>query len=92
MAIRDELTRLDVAALAPLLRAKELSPVELTEAYLGRIEALDRKINSYITVTAGLAREQARAAEREIAAGNWRGPFHGMSRRHGCNTKRIGQS
>lgn len=78
MATRDELTRLDVAALAPLLRAKELSPVELTEAYLGRIEALDRKINSYITVTAGLAREQAKAAEREIAAGNWRGPFHGI--------------
>ena len=78
MAKSTELLALDVAALAPKLRAREISPVELTEAYLGRIGELDGKLRAYITVTAEVARAAAKAAETEIMAGKWRGPFHGV--------------
>jgi aspartyl-tRNA(Asn)/glutamyl-tRNA(Gln) amidotransferase subunit A len=78
MANPSPLLDFDVAALAQKLRAKEISAVELTEAYLDRIEAVDERIVSYITVTADAARAMARTAEKEIAAGKWRGPFHGV--------------
>ena len=52
----DELLSFDVAALGAKLRAKEISPVELTEAYLDRIQRTDEKIRAYITVTDELAR------------------------------------
>ena len=55
---------------AALLRAKKLSPVELTRTLLDRISRLDGRLHSYITVTGDLALEQAKRAEREIAAGN----------------------
>jgi aspartyl-tRNA(Asn)/glutamyl-tRNA(Gln) amidotransferase subunit A len=74
----NELLNYDVATLAGKLRSKEISPVELTEAYLARIEQLDGKFRCYITVTAELARSAAARAEQEIIAGNWRGPFHGV--------------
>src|SRR5712691_3227180 len=78
MANANELLSLDVAALSQKLRAREVSPVEVTDAYLARIEEVDKKLNAYITVTADVAREAAKRAESEIAAGNWRGPFHGV--------------
>ena len=78
MASPSPLLDYDVAALSQKLRSKEISPVELTQAYLDRIDAVDERINSYITVTAQVAREMARKAEAEIAAGRWRGPFHGV--------------
>ena len=78
MANPSPLLDFDVAALSQKLRAKEISPVELTKAYLDRIEAVDERVNSYITVTADAAREMARKAETEITAGRWRGPFHGV--------------
>ena len=78
MANPSPLLDFDVAALSQKLRAKEISPVELTQAYLDRIEAVDERIISYITVTAEAARAMARAAEKEITAGRWRGPFHGV--------------
>ncbi|HZO80890.1 MAG TPA: amidase [Candidatus Binataceae bacterium] len=74
----DELLSFDVAALGEAIRARRISPVELTEAYLGRIELLDKRVNAYITVTAERARADAARAEAEVAAGNWRGPFHGV--------------
>lgn len=61
-----------------LLRRREVSPVELTRAYLQRIERLQPKLNAYISVTAEAALEAARRAESEIAAGNCRGPLHGI--------------
>lgn len=64
--------------LGRLMRAREVSPVELTEETLRRIEALDPKLNAYITVTADLALEQAQQAERELAEGRDRGPLHGI--------------
>ena len=78
MATASPLLDFDVAALAQKLRTKEISPVELTAAYLDRIEKVDERVNSYITVTHDAARAMARMAEAEIAAGKWRGPFHGI--------------
>jgi aspartyl-tRNA(Asn)/glutamyl-tRNA(Gln) amidotransferase subunit A len=69
---------LGLAEAARLIETRQLSPVELVEDQLERIEALDPQINAYITVTAELAREQAREAVREIAAGGYRGPLHGI--------------
>jgi aspartyl-tRNA(Asn)/glutamyl-tRNA(Gln) amidotransferase subunit A len=67
-----------IARAAPLIRARALSPTELTEMYLGRIEHLDPTINAYITVTAERARADAARATEEIAAGEYRGPLHGI--------------
>jgi len=61
-----------------LIRTRALSPVELTDAYLARIEALNPRTNAFITVTAEVARRQAASAEREIARGRYRGPLHGI--------------
>jgi aspartyl-tRNA(Asn)/glutamyl-tRNA(Gln) amidotransferase subunit A len=87
----DELLKFDVAALGNRLRAKEISPLELTDAYLDRIEKLDGKLLAYITVTADAARAAARKAEAEITAGDWRGPFHGVpvALKDLCYTKGI---
>lgn len=73
-----DLTRLTVAELAERIRMKDVSPVDVTEAYLARIEAVDPKVNAYITVTADRAREGARRAADEIANGEYRGPLHGV--------------
>ncbi|MGZ8264576.1 MAG: amidase family protein, partial [Burkholderiales bacterium] len=66
-----------IAELARLLRAREISPVELTAAFLARIAALDDQLNAFITVTAERARAQAKRAESELAKGEYRGPLHG---------------
>jgi aspartyl-tRNA(Asn)/glutamyl-tRNA(Gln) amidotransferase subunit A len=67
-----------VTELAPLLRTRKLSPVELVRACLDRIEAVNPKVNAFITVTGEQALDQARKAEKEIAAGRYRGPLHGV--------------
>jgi len=64
--------------LASLIKSREVSPVEATEAYLERIPQIDPKLNSYITVTADRAMADARQAELEIVDGKYRGPMHGM--------------
>jgi aspartyl-tRNA(Asn)/glutamyl-tRNA(Gln) amidotransferase subunit A len=74
----EELCFLTVAEASRLIKARKLSPVELTDAYLTRIESLDAQLNAFITVTADLARKQAKAAEREIARGQYRGAMHGI--------------
>jgi len=63
---------------ATLLRERRVSPLELTEACLARIETVEPRLNAFVTVTADLARAQARDAEGEIAAGRYRGPLHGI--------------
>jgi aspartyl-tRNA(Asn)/glutamyl-tRNA(Gln) amidotransferase subunit A len=73
-----ELLHDGVAALARRIRARELSPVDLTDAALARIEALAPRLGCFVTVTAERARADARAAEAELAAGRWRGPLHGV--------------
>src|SRR5204863_8106160 len=59
-------------------RARRLSPVALTEAYLARIQAHAPKLNAFARVTPEVARAQARAAEAEIGRGRYRGPLHGI--------------
>ena len=77
-----DLANLSITRAARALRAKELSPLELTDAYLLRIEQLNPRINAYITVTAERAREDARRAGDELAAGRARGPLHGIPIAH----------
>ena len=74
----DDLTRLSIAEAGRRIAARDLSPVELTTAYLERIASLDSRINSYITVTADQALAQARTLEAELARGQNRGPLHGI--------------
>ena len=74
----NELPFLTATELANMLKAGEVSPVDATEAYLSRIQQVDPSLNSYITVTAEQARAEARQAEAEIAAGQYRGPLHGV--------------
>ena len=69
---------LTIGEAAPLIESKQLSPVELTQAYLERIERLDGVLASYLTLTADRALADARAAEAEIAGGNYRGALHGV--------------
>jgi aspartyl-tRNA(Asn)/glutamyl-tRNA(Gln) amidotransferase subunit A len=73
-----DLAYLTVAEGAELLRAKKLSPVEWTRALLERIAAIDSHYNAFLVVTADKALAQAKAAEAEIAKGQWRGPMHGV--------------
>jgi len=75
---RSAFPRSGLSEVSELLRSKKLSPLELTEACLGRIEALNPELNAFITVTADMALAQARVAEAEIQRGNWRGPLHGI--------------
>ncbi len=67
-----------IARLAPLLRRRRLSPVELTRFALERISALQPALNAFITVTADAALSQAKRAEKEILKGEYRGPLHGI--------------
>jgi aspartyl-tRNA(Asn)/glutamyl-tRNA(Gln) amidotransferase subunit A len=67
-----------IAEAAARIEARTLSPVELLEACLARIEALDGALNSHILVLADQARTAARQAEAEIMAGHWKGPLHGI--------------
>jgi aspartyl-tRNA(Asn)/glutamyl-tRNA(Gln) amidotransferase subunit A len=73
-----ELARGTIAALAPQLRTRKISPVEVTEAVLDRIAAVDGKVKAYLTVMDADARRSARAAEQAITAGNYLGPLHGV--------------
>src|SRR5438270_12185052 len=69
---------LTLCAVSAEMRAGRMSPVEVTRACLERIEELNLQLNAFITVTAESAMDEARAAEREMAAGRWRGPRHGV--------------
>lgn len=76
--VSEDILFLSVRELGERIRARKLSPVELAEGYLERSEKLGPKLNAYATVTRGLALRQAHAAEKEIAAGHYRGPLHGV--------------
>jgi aspartyl-tRNA(Asn)/glutamyl-tRNA(Gln) amidotransferase subunit A len=73
-----DLCGLTIARAAKALRARELSPLELTESYLRRIDRLNPRVNAYITVTAERALADARRATEAFAAGEIRGPLHGI--------------
>ncbi len=69
---------LTISEAAALIERRELSSVELTEACLARIEALEPRLNAFITVLADEARAEARTAADEITRGEYRGPLHGV--------------
>lgn len=75
---QQDLVRLPASEQASLLRARSISPVELTRAYLARIDALNPRVNAFITVTAERAEQDARQAEQAIMRGEYRGPLHGI--------------
>ena len=73
-----EIVFLSATELSDKMQRGELSPVEVTEAYLERIAAVDPKVNSYVTLCSDEALEAARQAGSEIAAGRHLGPMHGV--------------
>jgi amidase len=73
-----ELTFCSAVSMAEQIRQKKLSPVELVEAHLARIEKLNPKLNAFVQVDAEGARRQARAAEESVASGENLGPLHGV--------------
>lgn len=70
--------RLTVTEAAARIQRRDLSPVALTQAVLDRIEAADGRTKAYVLVLAGQALAAAQAAEQAIAAGDYRGPLHGI--------------
>ena len=73
---------LRISVASSLIRDGELSATELTEAHLRRIDAVDARVCAYITVTAEQALDAAYRADREIKAGHYRGPLHGIPIAH----------
>ncbi|RYG73192.1 Asp-tRNA(Asn)/Glu-tRNA(Gln) amidotransferase subunit GatA [Lentibacillus lipolyticus] len=68
----------DIKTLASSLQRKEVSPVEVTEKMLERMNEKNEELNAYVTITNDLAMKQAKAAEQEIMNGNYKGPLHGV--------------
>lgn len=75
---KKDIPLLSATELSKLIQKKDVSPVEAVEAYLERIEEVDDKLNSYVTVCGDAALEDARLAEKDIARGDYRGPMHGI--------------
>jgi aspartyl-tRNA(Asn)/glutamyl-tRNA(Gln) amidotransferase subunit A len=74
----EEIHYLSLTELAKRIEAKKLSPVELAQLYLDRSEKLGPRLNAYARLTPDLALSQAKAAEKEIHRGHYRGPLHGI--------------
>jgi len=73
-----EMVRWPLSETASKISSRKISPVELVQAYLDGIGAIDDQLSSFITVTADLAIEQAKRAEKEILSGSYRSPLHGI--------------
>ncbi len=74
----EDIWALSIADTAKLIEKGEISPVAVVESCLQRVEAVGSSLDAFITLTPEIALEQARRAEEEIAAGNYRGPLHGI--------------
>jgi Asp-tRNA(Asn)/Glu-tRNA(Gln) amidotransferase A subunit family amidase len=74
----DDLAFLPLTALSQLVRTRAVSSTELTKLYLERLKKYDPALKCVVTLTEDLALKQAEAADREIAAGRYRGPLHGI--------------
>jgi Asp-tRNA(Asn)/Glu-tRNA(Gln) amidotransferase A subunit family amidase len=77
-SVADELAFLPVSQLAKLIESRQISPVELTRLYLDRLTTYGPNLNCVVTLTEELALEQAEAAEKAIARGDYKGPLHGI--------------
>ena len=73
-----ELAYFSLAQASVLIRSKELSPVDYTQALLSHIDTHDAKFSAFLRQTPDIALQQAKQAEADIGAGNWRGPLHGI--------------
>ena len=73
-----EICYMSAGALGPMVKSGEISPVEIIEAHLSRIRATEPVLNSFITLLPDQALAAARQAERDIRAGRYRGPLHGI--------------
>src|SRR5262245_52142482 len=76
--VREDLHYLGLGEVSSLIRQRKISSVSVTEALLARIERHESKLNCILRLLADSALSQARKADREIAAGFWRGPLHGI--------------
>lgn len=74
----DDLAFLPMTALAPMIQRREISSTELTTMYLARLKKFGPKLNCVVTLTEELALAQAAAADKEIRAGRYKGPLHGI--------------
>ena len=74
----DDLAFCSVVELAALIKTRQITSEKLTRFYLDRLKKYGAKLECVVTLTEGLALEQARRADREIAAGKHRGPLHGI--------------
>jgi Asp-tRNA(Asn)/Glu-tRNA(Gln) amidotransferase A subunit family amidase len=74
----DDLTFLSAVAMAAQIREKKISPIELADAHLAKIERLNPKLNAYVQVDTERVRRAARAAEAAVARGTDIGPLHGV--------------
>lgn len=74
----EEIFFYSVRELSQMIRARKISPVELAELYLARLERIGPQLGAVVTITRELALAEARAAEREIMRGRYRGPLHGI--------------
>lgn len=73
-----DLPFLTIKQASELIKKKEISPVDLTQAILNRIKDIDQNLNTYVTVLSDKASESAKKAEDEISSGNYKGPLHGI--------------
>lgn len=74
----NDIIRKTITELATLIENKQLSPIEVTEAFLSHIEAYDDELRAYISLLSDAAIEQAKVAEQEIINGNYKGKLHGI--------------
>src|SRR5690625_1121277 len=74
----EELLHLSISDLSSMIKSHQISPVEITKAYLNRIEKVDSKVNSYIKVLKEEAFEFAEKAEESIIRGHYKGRLHGI--------------
>jgi aspartyl-tRNA(Asn)/glutamyl-tRNA(Gln) amidotransferase subunit A len=76
--VSNDPTMLSLTEAAEWIRTRRLSPVELLDATLARIDALEPRVGAFVTIVTEQARDAAREAEREIGGGRYRGPLHGI--------------
>jgi len=76
--LSDDVLYMSVRELGSQIKARKIRPVQLTESYLARLEKFGPKLGAVATITTKHALQQARDAEKEIDAGNYRGPLHGI--------------
>src|SRR5258708_21884485 len=74
----EDISFLPLSELAKRIESKKLSPVEVTQHFLGRSEKLGPRFNAYARLTPEIALAQAQTAEKEIRRGHYRGPLHGI--------------